>query len=100
MRTAATDRPARGRRPVGGGERGLVVLIGGAGDGAVETAERTWLGRYVLRPRDGGFAARWAAALAGSTGPLRECERCDAPRRFRLVPRPIPRRPGSLSRRG
>jgi hypothetical protein len=100
MRTGATHRLARRARPAAGAERGLVLLHGGAGDEAVETTEHTWLGRYVLRPRDGGFAARWAAALAGSAGPLRECERWDASRRLRRVPRPIPTRPSSVPRRG
>jgi hypothetical protein len=100
MRTGATHRLAGRARPSAGGERRLVLLTGGAGNEAVESAERTWLGRYVLRPRDGGFAARWAAALAGSAGPLRECERWEASRRLRRAPRPIPRRPSAVPRRG
>jgi hypothetical protein len=63
-----------------GGERALVLLPGGAAEETAENADRSWLGRYVLRPRDGGFAARWAAALAGAR-PLRERDRWDPPRR-------------------
>jgi hypothetical protein len=100
MRTGSTRRLARRARPAAGGERGLVLLAGGADRERVETAERTWLGRYVLRPRDGGFAARWAAALAGSAGPLRECERRDPPQRFRRVAREDLRRSSSLPPRG
>jgi hypothetical protein len=74
-----------------------VLLPGGAGEEPDEVIERTWLGRYVLRPRDGGFAARWAAALA-SSGSLRERERVEAPRRPRRGPRP--RRLGVVPRRG
>src|SRR5437764_13658271 len=100
MRTAATHRLPRRARPVGGVGRRLVLPTGGASDEPLGPAERTWLGRYVLRPRDGGFAARWAAALAGSGGPLRDSERWDAPRRLRRVPPRISARPGALPRRG
>src|SRR5438105_13036554 len=100
MRTAATHLLAGRARPVAGFERGLVLLPGGAADESEEITERTWLGRYVLRPRDGGFAARCAAAPAGSAGPLRERERWEAHRRLRRVPRPISGRPGALPRRG
>jgi hypothetical protein len=99
MGTAATRRLARRARSAPDVEPALVLLLGGAGEEPEEVTERTWLGRYVLRPRDGGFAARWAAALA-SAGPLRERERLEAPRRPRRGPRPLPRRLGVVPRRG
>jgi hypothetical protein len=81
MRTRATPVARRDLGPAASPERRLVLIQGGAGDEVDEPGERWWAGRYVLRPRDGGFAARWAAALAGSGWPLREHDRRALPRR-------------------
>jgi hypothetical protein len=51
-------------------ERYLILLPGGAEDDAGDPSERCPTGLYVRRPRDGGYAARWAVVLASAGGDL------------------------------
>jgi hypothetical protein len=51
-------------------ERYLVALPGGAEDEADDLSDRCPAGLYVRRPRDGGYAARWAMVLASANGDL------------------------------